>query len=245
MSSSTTISHQSLRPDEQPLAQYHSVSRMAVVAAGLGLASAVTLASPLLAPLAVAAVITGGLALRAIAASGGQLAGRAIATFGICLASLFLGWGITRDFSRQATLESHARHLAETWLELIHVGKLKEALQFRRPPTSRLSSPEALAEYYEKDAQAVKDLQQFASQPMVKDLLAQGSRADIRYEGIVSATREGFNDRLILKYSYQKPAEQGERQPVWIHLSRRVDVSTKNPEWELLTGDTNPPLYTQ
>jgi hypothetical protein len=56
---------------------------------------------------------------------------------------------------------------------------------------------------------------------------------------MVQADREGFSDRLILRYSYHKP--DGNRQPVWAHLYRRSDETTQGTDWELLTADINPP----
>ena len=61
-----------------------------------------------------------------IAASNGQLVGRLPAILGLCLAALFLGWGLTRHFSRQAALESAARRASEGWLALVQAGKLED-----------------------------------------------------------------------------------------------------------------------
>jgi len=230
---------QTLRPDEQPLAEYRSVSRMAVLAAVLGVVSAVALTTPLLAPVPLAAIVIAAIALRSIAVSNDQLTGRAAATFGLCLATLFLGWSLARHFGRQAEIERQSRLVVDAWFNLVCNGKLREALQFRHPPASRIAAPQALVEHYEKDPEAVRELQQFASQTLVKELLSQGDRADIRFEAMVQADREGFSDRLILRYSYHKP--DGNRQPVWAHLYRRSDETTQGTDWELLTADINPP----
>src|SRR5436309_2502178 len=109
MTASTVVPPQSLRPDEVPLAEYRSVSRAAVAAVGLGLASSVVLITPLLAVVPIAAVIAAAVALRSIAASAGQLIGRAPAVVGLCLATFFLGWGLTWGVARQTAVEQRAR----------------------------------------------------------------------------------------------------------------------------------------
>src|SRR5262245_41922648 len=108
MSTPTVIPRESLRSDEQPVSQYRSISRAAVAAVGLGIVSAVVLINPILAPVAVAAIVTAYVALRAINASGGQLIGTSAATFGLCLGTLFLGWGVSRHFSRQFALADNS-----------------------------------------------------------------------------------------------------------------------------------------
>src|SRR5262245_37373306 len=85
-------------PDDQTLARYSAISRAALLALFLGLASALVLVSPLLVivPLAAAAIAI--VALRQIATSGGQYTGRWSATAGLCLAMLFAGWGLSRQW---------------------------------------------------------------------------------------------------------------------------------------------------
>src|SRR5438128_1757564 len=59
MSVSTVNTPQPLRSDEQPLAGYRTIAPLALVAVGLGIASALILTTPLLAPLPVAGVRDG------------------------------------------------------------------------------------------------------------------------------------------------------------------------------------------
>jgi hypothetical protein len=245
MSAPAAISPKSLQPDEQPLVEYQSVSRAAVVALVLGLASAIILATPLLVPVAVAAVITAAIALRAISLSDGQLAGRWAALTGLCLAMLFLGWGFAQHVSRQSTLVGRARQTADVWIDLVQAGKLKEALQFRQPVASRLTTPEALAEHYEKNAEAAQELKGFTTNQGVKDLSSLGQKANVRYEGLTSAVSEGFSDRLVLRYSYDKPGASGVRQPLFMHINRRTNETTKMAEWEIVATDVNPPPGTE
>src|SRR6478609_9706549 len=113
MSAPTAIPREPLHSDEQPVSQYRSISRAAVAALGVGLVSVVVLVNPIMAPVAVAAIVTGYVALRTIQASGGQLIGTTAATIGLCLGTLFLGWGVSRHFSRQFGLVDNSKRMAE------------------------------------------------------------------------------------------------------------------------------------
>src|SRR3970040_1190307 len=84
---------ETLRPDEQALVQYAAVSKAAPGALALGLASPLILVTPLLLLLPLAGIVVAAVALRRIATSEGQLTGYWPATIGLCLATLFLGWG--------------------------------------------------------------------------------------------------------------------------------------------------------
>jgi hypothetical protein len=243
VTASTVISDKPLRPDERPLAEYRSVCGTSIVAAVLGLSSAIVLVNPLLAPVPIAALVAAIIALISIAGSGGQLVGRIPAIVGLCLATFFLGWGGAGHLMRQALLEQRAKEAADGWLGLLQNGHAQQAHQFRLPPASRLSSPEALAEHYEKSKEAAEELQTFTSSTGVRDLLALGSAAVLRFEGLVTATRDGFSDILVLKYNYTRPA--GEAQPIWVHVTRRYDDSTKRPEWEVGGLSMTPPPGSQ
>lgn len=245
MHSTTLASPSHLRPDEKSLAEYRSVSRMAVAAACLGIASAVVLLTPLLVPVAVAAILIAVLALRAIAASGGQLVGRLPAMAGLSLAVLFLSWGTSRHLSRQAALETAARQVVAGWLRLIQEGQLEQAHQLRQAPERRLSSPEALQESYKKNPDAAKELQGFTSQNGVKALIAAGPSARLEYGGLTSAQHDGFSDQLQLKFTLERSPEQGGPLPLWINIARRHNDQTRRAHWEPQSIDTNPPQLTQ
>ena len=240
MSAPTLMPAESLRPDERPVAHYRSISWSAVIAAILGLASVIVLVSPALCPVAIAGVIVAVLALNRIAAAEGQLIGRPAALTGLCLATLFLGWGFSGYFTRQWAVEENARRMADAWVQLVTAGKLREALQFRQSPAARIASPDALAEQYEKNQEAKNELAQFASEPLIKELAAQKELAQVRFEEVTRARRSGLTDHVTLKYTYERPAGQG-RLRFWIQLSRQTDENTRRPEWQITSTQTLPP----
>jgi hypothetical protein len=228
---SVTTKPEVLRPDEQPLAHYRSIAPLAIVAVLLGIVSALILTTPLLAPLPVAALVAGIAALRSIRRSGDQLAGRSVAIAGLCLATFFLGLGFARHLARQATLEERGREMSDVFFRLLEENRPQQAHQFRVSPALRISAPEAIVEHYDKNAEAAKELQGFISSAVIKDVIARGKDADVRFEAVSSATHEGQTDMLILKYSYV-PKADGERQSIWVHVNRRYDETTKQNQWE-------------
>src|SRR5437868_5784960 len=171
MSAPTLTKPHTLLPDEQPVAHYRSIAPLAVMTLVLGFASALILTTPLLVPVPVAAIVVGIAALGAIRSSGGQLAGRTPAITGLCLATFFLGFGLSRHLDRQAELEQRAREMADVFIRLLEDGRTQEAHQFRLSPTMRITAPGALTEHYEKNVEASKELQTFVTSTGIKDLI--------------------------------------------------------------------------
>src|SRR6187401_1614999 len=148
---STRTNESTLRPDEVPLAQYRSVAPLANLAVILGVGSSLILTTPLLAPLPIAALVAGIAALRSINRADNQYVGQPVAIAGLCLATFFLGLGVTRHLARQSELELSGRKMADIFLKLLTDGKGQEAHEFRLTPALRITSPEAMAEHYLKD----------------------------------------------------------------------------------------------
>lgn len=231
-------------PDaERPVAEYRSIAPMAFVSVGLGLASALLLVSPLLAPLPAGGIAAAFAALAGIRKAKGEQSGVGIALAGLALSAFFLSFGLTRHLGRQGTLEQRGREMAGVFLDLIMDGRLKEAHQFRQSPNARITSPEALAEHYEKNKEAANELESFQNTAAVKELLRSGKQADVQFENIHSATRDGQSDMLVLKYSFL-PAANGERKPLWVYINRRYDDGSKRHQWDISGVQNTPPFGT-
>jgi hypothetical protein len=222
----------SLRPDEEPLAGYAAISRPAIAALALGLASPLILISPLLIFVPLAALAVAVMALRQIAASGGQLKGTWPATIGLCLATLFLGWGVTGQLSRQANLAERAERFADGWLALVHEGRLQEAHQLMRAGSDRIRNAEARTEHYQTDREASDALQRlFAAEPL-KSFRAMGPRGTWQLDGIASQSRSGTTDQIVLKYLYD-PGDGSGARPLWITIVRTDDGTARPADWQV------------
>jgi hypothetical protein len=237
----SSVAEKPVRADELPVAEYRAIAPLAFVALGLGLSAALVIVSPLLAPLPVGGAIAAVVALVSIRRSRGELTGAWIAMAGLCLSLFFLGFGLTRHLGRQGTLEERAREIAGVFLDLVMEGRVQEAHQFRQSPGMRITSPEAIAEHYEKNKEAAQELASFKNSEGVKDLVASGKKADVRFENLHSATRDGQSDMLVLKYSYLTETS-GERKPLWVYINRRWDEGSKRHQWDV-GGIQNTPPY--
>jgi hypothetical protein len=205
---------------EQSLVEYRSISGLALAALGLGLASALFLTNPLLAPIPLLAITVALVSMRAIKTSGGQVMGRAPAIVGLCLATFFLGWGVASRFSRAMTLEAHAREFAEGWLKLVAEGDLQQADQLRQPTHNRLRSADSRQEVYAKNPEAMRSLKDFFSTPPLSEFIAQGANVRIQYESLDSTERSAHYDRLVLRYSFRGPGPGSGPQPLLITVKR-------------------------
>jgi hypothetical protein len=219
-----------LHPDDGQLAGYVAISRSAVAALALGVASPLILASPLLFVVPLAGVVLAAVALRGIAASEGQLKGRWLATIGLCLATLFLGWGVTRQFSRQARLVEGAERFAGGWLELVRQGKLQEADQLLRERLQRISSPDALAEHYTKDREAARNMQMFFDGEPLQSFRTLGAAGSFRFNSLAGQSRSNEGDELVLKYDFDGGDGSSQRS-LWITVARTYDARRGTSDW--------------
>ncbi len=230
-----------LHPDDAALDQYASVSRAAVLSVALGVASALALVSPILVVMPLAAIATAVAALRQIAASEGRLLGTWPATVGLCLATLFLGWGLSREFTRDAELTRRAQEFADAWLNLVREGKLQRADQMRRPASSRLNSDASIAEYYATDKEAGDEMKATFGRDPLQSFAAIGLAAGFQFQSVANRSRYGFSDDIILRYSLDQSADGSSQAPLWISVERAGGPGGQ-PGWRISRADGEPPV---
>jgi hypothetical protein len=71
--------------------------------------------------------------------------------------------------------------------------------------------------------------------------MRRGKDADVQFESVQSATRDGQTDMLVLKYSYL-PETNGQRKPLWIYINRRYDDGSKRFQWDVGGIQNTPPF---
>jgi len=205
--SATSTLPPSLNSHEQGLVQYRSISKLSLLALGLGLASALVLVNPLLAPIPLFAAVIALLSLRGIRASGGQVVGRVPAIAGLCLAMLFLGWGISARFSRAWTLES------------------------RLPAHGRMGSAALRKEFYEKNPQALADMTALFARPELRDFIALGKDAKVRFDSFDGNERTTHVDRLFLRYTFSDA--QGSVAPRALKITVKRQQDEDHVDWQI------------
>ncbi len=227
-------------PDDETLARYSAVSRLAILALFMGLASALALASPILVIVPLAAAVIAIVALRQIATSGGQYTGHWSATAGLCLAMLFAGWGMSREWTRQGELHQHARKFAEGWLELVRAGKLQRAHQFTHSAGSRLNSDAAIAEFYQTNPEAGEMMKTlFTSEPL-KSVTSMRDSGSVAFRSVAGKSKHGFTDSVTLQFAV-RPSETSDEMPMWVTVSRTADANAQHPSWQIGSVTGTPP----
>jgi hypothetical protein len=249
MSASAAPPSEHLHPDDQTLASYSSISRSALIALALGVASPLVLVSPLLVVIPLAGVVAAIVALRAIETSGGQLLGRWPATIGLCLAVLFAGWGFSRQWTRQDTLIEHARRFVAGWLRICQEGKLQRADQLMRSADVRINSDAGLEDFYKTNKDAGEEITSFFSREPMKTFLAAGRQSQFELS-IAGQTQSGFSDEVIFRCDYgpnANDARAGSNQPAaaghfWVSVVRDNVPGSIAPEWRVSSVDEGEPL---
>lgn len=219
-------------------ADYRPLSLTALFAVLLGLASGLALVDPLLAIVPLAAIVLAVVALRRIASASGGLSGRRLAVSGLCLAALFLGWGLAKHFYHQAHVASQAREFADDWLWVLSAGDLPRAFQlhvareYRQDPHSIKPQPSMIK------SDPNLEMTDFYDDPALKEFLAAGPDVRFRFEEVVRQTRDGLSNQVVLKYTFD--GDSG-RVPLWITVRRTFGNSYRRADWELYSAQHVPP----
>lgn len=220
-----------LTPHEQALVRSRTVSRPALVALGLGIASPLALVNPILCLVPLLAIAAAIIGLRAVRAGGGLVIGRVPAVAGMCLATFFLGWGVSQRFSRELTLEHHAREFAEAWLRLVAAGELEQAHQLRTASNNRLRSVAARREFYAKNPEALTDLNTLFSTSPLKEFVALGKNVEFEFISPQGGERLPGSDILVLEYAFGPP-RASTKAPLWITVKRQTEEDGYT-DWQL------------
>ncbi len=210
-----------LHDDVQAVAQYRSVSSLAVLSAVLGVGSLVALVSDTLLVIPILGVVCAVLALRRIANSEDQLAGRRAALVGLAL-SLTIGSGVyVRDAVRVRLVAAEAKQWGLEWCELLLDGQLLTALELKNPAASRRTFDDSLAEYYETNEVAAEALQTFKDDPVVVLLSDAPEGARIEPGELVGVERNGRGGYLAAQeFIFVTPDDADQKFKVFLSRSR-------------------------
>jgi hypothetical protein len=226
--------------DELPtFDNYRPLSVGAIGALLLGLASAAVLVTPVLAIVPLAAIVAAVIALRAIAAAPQALGGKSLAVAGLCLAMLFLGWGLARHFHHQAHVRETAREFADDCLKILATGDLPRAYQlhvareYRQDPRSIKARPKL-----SKDGEEDFGMISFFDDSAMKKFLAAGPDVKFQFEEVALQSRDSLADEITLQYQIDTPKE---RFPLFVTVRRTFGNVFRKPDWELHSVLHEPP----
>jgi hypothetical protein len=234
---------ETLRPDEEALVNYAAVSKAALGALALGLASPLILVAPLLLVVPLAGIVVAAVALRQIATSQPRMTGYWPATIGLCLSTLFLGWGMTYQVTRQAVLAKDAERMADAWLALVRDGKLQRADQLMRPGNERPRSDEELEQFYATDQEARDNLNSLFSREPMKSFRAAGPQVEYSVSRVAGHSQYGLQDQVVLEYRYQ--AKSTSPRSMWITVMRGGRADGRPADWQVQSAVDVPPTEIQ
>jgi hypothetical protein len=167
--------------------QYRAISRLAVVALVLGLASALAPVHAVLWVVPAIGTAVAVAALRSISRSSQALVGRQAALAGLALAVFFGVCAPARLISQRIVTAREAREFAEYWLGLVRAGRLLEAHQWTENPLYRAAGDVDLKEFYDADRDAKQRLNELFRAEPLRTLAQQGASGELRFVRTLSA----------------------------------------------------------
>ncbi|MBC7854531.1 MAG: DUF4190 domain-containing protein [Pirellulaceae bacterium] len=218
--------------DDGPLTvpEYRAVSKWAMAALGLGLLSGISVISPLLGIVPLAALVIGGYALRQVHREG--LAGRWMAVAPLVLAPLFLGWGCSREISRREIFVAHAREFADDCLSILNQNEPYYAHQMMMDQKQRLDPHLNFEIAYQGNDRATEEYQRYMGTSPFKDILLAAPQVQFQFEeDLLHKHHDDLTDVVTLQYSYQTPGAEKKR--FWITVQRTYSNYTGRADWRM------------
>jgi hypothetical protein len=210
--------------DFEEAPEYSSVSALAIISVLFGLASPLCLVSRffLIIPILGAAISL--LALVRIAGSGGALAGRAAALFGLAVCVAFGVAELSRGAITRYLRTSEAEKVAREWLEVLTSGDVQRAFRLtvdgqRPPPSGTALDPKP----------PVDPLVEFSNSELIKQISSAGKDAEIDLtstEDYQRLTWRQFIVRQRFQITPAGPSANGKGEPF------DIDVTTQRSRFE-------------
>lgn len=217
-------------PEEEQLVRYRAVSKSAVAALLLGLASVLMLINPLMILVPVIGVVCAIVALRTIRANPGEWIGKTPAIIGLVLALFFMGWGLGWSMTRPARIASHAQALADDWLKLVARRQLYAAHQLRQPAEERVPITGRFDDFYRGQPDLLRSFNEFSGDPLVEAIYEAGPDEVPEFVEIAERNSSGLDDSITFRY--RLPAK-GEADGRTFLLTIRRRVVEDGVQWEV------------
>ncbi len=230
--------------DTLEVADYRTVSALAIVSLLFGLASPLCIAWPLFMAIALVGAALSAIAIARIDASDGALAGRWAATAGLVLCVLSGTGAVSHDLVMRTIRSSQAEAFGGEWIELLLAGNTEEAFQLtvaanRHLPPREPGTPAPTETPYDH----------FLESPIVTELTAAGGDFDIRLEETLSYERQPRRQFVIQQKFNVVPrgeAAEQKRNEVVLTLQRSRLAGERLSRWLVVSyarDSTDPAAY--
>ncbi|NQT37619.1 MAG: hypothetical protein HQ581_09030 [Planctomycetes bacterium] len=221
---------------EADLAEYRSVSGIAVAGLVFGVLSLGAMVDPLAWILPLVGILFCATALVHIAGSDRSLIGRKAALVGLALSVTFGTAGPVELFCSRWLVRREARQFAEAWFEYLRQGEPHKAHQLTLPLADRLPLDDSLWLEYQQGLRL--DLKEELKKPLVRSLLHLGDQAQVRFYQTTMQDRTGNRDRLEMVYAVTYPeGEEKKSYLVSVRLERREIEHTTRAGWHIIGAD--------
>jgi len=221
--------------DTEQVADYRTVSALAIVSLLFGLASPLCFAWPLLMAIPLFGAAISIIALRRIDASDGALAGRWAATIGLVLCVVSGTAAVSRDLVTRYIRTQQADELAREWIELLLAGDTEEAFRLtvagnrREPPAPEPGIP----------APTQTPFEQFREQPIISELATAGADAEIQPAEVLAYEPQPRRQFIVQQKFLVAPrhAAGTHRHPIEaiVTLQRSQLIGDRQPRWLVLS----------
>lgn len=220
-------------PSEPELTQYRAISYWAVATLFAGLAAPLALVGPLLWWVPLATIPLAILAFRQLRQPDPRYVGKTAAVCGICLAALFLAWGVTQRLSRESYLAAEVRRFSDEYLELLLTGRTREAHQIQSPAARRVQPGSDLVSYYEATAEPGRELAAYSKLEPVASLVGQQGKIELEFAEVTRHLVEGPTDYFTLRYEVTRGTIPGSSGSLWVSAKRDRHHDSLASDWQI------------
>lgn len=224
------------------LSDYRSVSRLAVFALFLGVASVSAWLGPYFWWSPVVAACVAIVSLIRVNRRGMALIGRNAAVCGLCLA-LINGFGApTRYYAYRYLVQREGERFEKQWFGYLRKGEIEKAHQLSLGLAQRRSLKDDLWEFYREHKDFAEDLREYANSPVVRTLLALGNRAEVRLYDRHGVAVYPRTDAMIDEFAVTFD-DQGTKKTFFllVFLERHYNAFVGRGQWKIAKVEVRVP----
>lgn len=215
---------------------YRTWSVPALLTAGVGAVSWITLFSGTLIFVPLLALLLGCVTWRQVAARPEHWLGGRAAWIGVAVAVLSLGLFAGREWSQRAWLLEGARQTAEQWLRYQKQGQPLLAYDLFRRPAQRLFSAEALTELLAENKEEREKHDKYAQLRIVDLLERAGPTLEWKLLRLAPNTEHEYQKYVNVSYQVEcKNNSRTELVPVEFLVERAQFPADKEPRWLIIS----------
>jgi len=221
------------------VAQYRPFCGLAVVAAAIGVLSALALLAPLFWFLPVLGVVLSAAALHRIAAADPVPVGRTAALAGLGLSLLFAVSAPTDFYYYRWHLRDEASRFGLLWLDLLTTGQPEKACQVMQPAELRQPLDDKLWAHYPSGSEEREMLEGFVARRAVHALLLLRDRATVRYFDTDKQWTRSERDYIAQSFAVTYVSPEGEKETFFVRLTmeRSRGDRTRRGFWRVVRSE--------